>query len=557
VSDASDSERLRELLLDMERANKREREQRQEADALLEGLRALTVGPDEEPRYDELLLAIQPLLEFAHAIIFTLDGDGEMVATYVTSPDFAAMRWPDGALLRRAQRGEPISLFDIARAPEWSAQPEALRATITSALHVALGAGADAAMLLCVHPARGHFTQRHVQLARKLALLASQAVSQGGLRRRIRQRERIFALSHDLLAVLSPSGRFIQANPAWRDTLGKGQEQLGALPHASNLLVQQDAVALRAAMESLRQDQSEDTIELDVRTQGEGGALIWLRWSITFEREEGIFLVSAHDISDLREAEHISKLNQALARARDEAIEASTAKSLFLANISHELRTPLNAVLGYAELLEEELEEQPQALEDVAKIRDAGRHLLSLISNLFDLSRIELGRMEVTNSPLEIEPLITEILTLLKPAAQSSGTTVSWEQETPMGELLIDLDKLRQIVVNLLSNAVRHAPGGVVTLRTGLRVDGEHAELYLHVQDTGAGMSEEQLARLFDPFSQSDSSIRQREGNTGIGLSLSRRFCQMLGGDMRVRSAQGQGTTFTVILPARRRALLP
>jgi PAS domain S-box-containing protein len=531
VSDEGDSERLRELLLDMERANKREREQRQEADALLEGLRALTVNPDEEPRYDAMLLALQPLLEFEHAALLTLDADGVYAASFATSPAFATMRWPGGPLSQRAASGMPIALFDISRAPEWQAQPESLRAHITSALHVALGAGADAAMLLCVHPARGHFSQRHIQLARKLSVLASQAVSQSGLRRRIRQREHIFALSRDLLAVLSPAGRFLQANPAWTDTLGVSAEQLHALPHAAALLAPQDAAALRAAMEAMRQGGAQ-TVEFDVRTQPDGGQLRWLRWSVALERDEGIFLVSAHDITDLREVEHIARLN--------------------LANISHELRTPLNAVLGYAELLEEEPDALPQALDDVGKIRHSARHLLSLINNLFDLSRIELGRMELIRAPIELEPLVQELLDLLNPAAQAAQTQIIWEREGAVGELLTDAEKLRQILVNLISNAVRHAPQGVVTLRTGTRGEDDQRELFIHVQDTGSGMSEAQLARVFDPFSQSDSSIRQREGNTGIGLSLSLRFCQMLGGDMRARSAEGHGTTFTVTLPVRR-----
>jgi PAS domain S-box-containing protein len=461
------------------------------------------------------------------------------------------MRWPGGPLSQRAASGMPIALFDISRAPEWQAQPESLRAHITSALHVALGAGADAAMLLCVHPARGHFSQRHIQLARKLSVLASQAVSQSGLRRRIRQREHIFALSRDLLAVLSPAGRFLQANPAWTDTLGVSAEQLHALPHAAALLAPQDAAALRAAMEAMRQGGAQ-TVELDVRTQPDGGQLRWLRWSVALERDEGIFLVSAHDITDLREVEHIARLNLALARARDEAVEASTAKSLFLANISHELRTPLNAVLGYAELLEEEPDAHTQALDDVGKIRHSARHLLSLINNLFDLSRIELGRMELIRAPIELEPLVQELLDLLNPAAQAAQTQIIWEREGAVGELLTDAEKLRQILVNLISNAVRHAPQGVVTLLTGTRGEDDQRELFIHVQDTGSGMSEAQLARVFDPFSQSDSSIRQREGNTGIGLSLSLRFCQMLGGDMRARSAEGHGTTFTVTLPVRR-----
>jgi len=242
-----------------------------------------------------------------------------------------------------------------------------------------------------------------------------------------------------------------------------------------------------------------------------------------------------------------------LAAARDEAVRASRAKSDFLANMSHELRTPLNAIIGYSEILLEEAAElgQPALRSDLEKICGAGRHLLGLINDILDLSKIEAGRMEIFPETFVVPGMLAEVQATIEPLVAKNGNRLVVEAAADLAEMRSDLTKVRQTLFNLLSNAAKFTRSGTITLgaRRLPAADGDHIEF--RVADTGIGMTDEQLRKLFQAFSQADASTARRYGGTGLGLAITRHFCRMLDGEVSVESRPGEGSVFTLVLPAR------
>lgn len=242
-----------------------------------------------------------------------------------------------------------------------------------------------------------------------------------------------------------------------------------------------------------------------------------------------------------------------LQETNKELKKATRHKSDFLARMSHELRTPLNAIIGYSEMLEEEAEEmgQKEFVTDLQKIHSAGKHLHSLINDILDLSKIEAGKMDLYLEPIEIKTLVSDIVTTIKPLMEKNANTLQVSCPDDIGMIRADMTKLRQMLFNLLSNAGKFTERGTVSLdiaRTTLE-DGEW--LTFRVSDTGIGMSSEQMKNLFQEFSQADASTTRKYGGTGLGLVISQRFCQMMGGDIAVDSEVGKGSTFTIWLPAK------
>ncbi|MCW6510423.1 response regulator [Lichenifustis flavocetrariae] len=254
------------------------------------------------------------------------------------------------------------------------------------------------------------------------------------------------------------------------------------------------------------------------------------------------------DINDLREAEE--QLNAAMQAAE----EANKAKSEFIANMSHELRTPLSAIIGYSEMMQEEIGDGADGAEltpDLQKIEGNARHLLGLINDVLDLSKIESGKMEVFAETFDVAVMARDVASTVQNLMAKKGNELVVRLEPRLGSMQSDITKLRQILLNLLGNASKFTEGGTVTLSVMRLPGGSGGDwLVFRVADTGIGMTEEQLGRLFQRFSQADASTTRKFGGTGLGLSISKAFGVMLGGDLSVDSAQGQGSTFSVFLPA-------
>jgi signal transduction histidine kinase/DNA-binding response OmpR family regulator len=231
---------------------------------------------------------------------------------------------------------------------------------------------------------------------------------------------------------------------------------------------------------------------------------------------------------------------------------ASQHKSQFLANMSHELRTPMNAIIGVSEMLLEDARDlgNSDQIEPLERILRAGRHLLTLINEVLDLSKIEAGKMELELESFQVAPLVQDVATTIRSMAEKNGNRLDVQCAAELGSMRADATRIRQALLNLASNAVKFTERGVVRIAATREAEGGRDWIVLRVSDTGIGMTPEQTARLFQEFTQADSSTTRKYGGTGLGLAISRRFCRMMGGDITVESAPGRGSTFTVRLPA-------
>jgi signal transduction histidine kinase len=229
--------------------------------------------------------------------------------------------------------------------------------------------------------------------------------------------------------------------------------------------------------------------------------------------------------------------------------EASQHKSQFLANMSHELRTPLNAIIGVSEMLREDAEALKQDTEPLDRVLGAGRHLLALINDILDLSKIEAGRMELALSSFALAPLIADVIKTIEPLAAKNSNKVAVQCDPGIGTLQADQMRLRQALLNLMSNANKFTERGTISIDVQQGQEDGCDWITLAVTDTGIGMTAEQMGKLFQEFSQASSSTASKYGGTGLGLVISKRFCQMMGGDIRVDSEPGRGSTFTIRVP--------
>jgi adenylate cyclase len=271
-------------------------------------------------------------------------------------------------------------------------------------------------------------------------------------------------------------------------------------------------------------------------------------------KEPGEFPESTIDLLQTFAAQSVLAIQNArlfgeLEEKSGELEQASKHKSQFLANMSHELRTPLNAIIGVTEMLREDADALEQDAEPFDRVLGAARHLLALINDILDLSKIEAGRMELHLETFPLLPVIKDVAKTIEPMATKNGNRIVIDCPADLGTLHADQTRFRQSLLNLASNANKFTEKGIITIAAQQRHENGHDWLTLAVTDTGIGMTADQMSKLFQEFSQASSATASKYGGTGLGLAISRRFCQMMGGDIMVESEHGRGSTFTIRLP--------
>ena len=259
-----------------------------------------------------------------------------------------------------------------------------------------------------------------------------------------------------------------------------------------------------------------------------------------------LLVLAMEDVTERRRVE------EAVAKAKEASEMANRTKSLFLANMSHELRTPLNAIVGYSEMLQEEAVDLKldSFSADLEKITFSGKQLLALINDILDLSKIEAGKMELYLETFDLNALIDEVAATINPMVEKNSNKLKIERPTHLGGMRADQVKVRQALYNLLSNAAKFTHEGSITLNAEREMMDDTEWIVFRITDTGIGLSSEKIVKLFQDFTQADASTTRKFGGTGLGLALTRRFCQMMGGDVTVSSTPGKGSTFTIKLPA-------
>jgi PAS domain S-box-containing protein len=357
----------------------------------------------------------------------------------------------------------------------------------------------------------------------------------------------LFENSNDAMATLTLTGVFLSVNRSMETLMGRSRDEVVGhhyrLVATPNSLTQWDERTRR----SLAGERLPRIFETEL--QHKDGRVVLIEARTGFMRDnQGIpigFEGTYRDITARKQAEI------ALRQAKEAAEAASRAKSQFLANMSHELRTPLNAIIGYSEMLCEEAVDlrQDAFVPDLQKIYQAGRHLLALINDILDLSKVEAGKMDLYMESFDITTMIDDVVKMVGPLVRQNVNTLLVQETRDLGGMVADLTKVRQVLFNILSNACKFTTHGTITL--DVRRETAHAAAWVvfRIADTGVGMTPQQMAQLFQPFSQADASTTRKYGGTGLGLAISQRFCQMMGGCILVESELGVGSTFTIRLP--------
>jgi PAS domain S-box-containing protein len=478
-----------------------------------------------------------PALGYLDGLVVTLD------------PDLPTSLGPSGTAFRE---GQPVLVQDWATDPRmgpWRGKGAAYGLRSSGALPI-LRDGQAVSVLTFYSSEPGFFEGERLRLLEDLAADLGFALDKWSAEERrwlaevemqaSEQRFRVF-FEHSAIAkaIVEPSGRLLTCNAAFCEMTGYPQEELADMP-LLELTAPEDRAQTQARISALLEGEAPER-RYEKRYRHRDGHAVWAEVSMVLIRDPvGAPMHFVKDIVDISERKQF-ELGKAAAES------ATQAKSAFLAHMTHEIRTPLNAVLGFSQLLLREQGLTPRQEEYLRTINQAGDHLLTLVDDVLDLSRIEAGHASLAVTSFDLDRLVAELVQLFHPKAEAKGLVLAWSlgPEVPRW-LRGDAAKLRQILINLLGNAVKFTEAGSVDLMVRGRPSPAGWSLALEVQDTGPGIAPEDLARLFTTFGQGSEGAAK--GGTGLGLALSRKYARMLGGELEVRTEWGRGSVFILTL---------
>jgi len=523
-----------------------ERRRADEQRALLETLTALSAELELSVLLDAVLArAIQLLGASAGelAIVDRVRQDLEVVATSAADGVAKGTRLAlgEGAMGRVAQTGEPLIISDYREWAGRSAQYAGVEVRSVLVAPLLIGQRRVGAFSVWMDDQSRVFREADLALLKLFAPQAAIAIENARLFTAAEEQRQYFEElvrnSPVAIVTLDVDHNVVSCNPAFERLYGyTGAEVAGR--NLDDLITTPET---RAEAEGYTRSAGSHAVTGIGRRRRRDGTMVdveVLAVPVVVKGRRVGMMGLYHDVTELLSA-------------RRDAEAANSAKSQFLASMSHELRTPLNAIIGYSEMLEEEVEERGDdgLLSDIRKIHGAGRHLLSLINDVLDLSKIEAGKMELIPETFAVRAMLDDVLTTVQPLVTRNGNALKLDCPGDPGTMHTDLTRVRQVLLNLLSNASKFTERGSITLAVRRTDDAGRPLLEFQVRDTGIGMTPEQLGRLFEAFSQAEVTTSRRYGGTGLGLIISRTFCRMMGGDIAVESVPGQGSTFTVRLP--------
>jgi len=541
------NEELRESLVELQVQLEQERAWRQEGDLLLEGVTRLAVARDPETVYAVLVDVLGPLLHFDVAALFLAD-DNMLVSMATEEHSLAGVRLDIDPALRRVLLGKPVAVFDTSKQPAWAIQSPALLNRVRSALHIPIFAGESVAVLICVHSEKGFFAARHTRIAQRIMPMVSAALlSIQGFQLRLKSEQQNQAAT---------------AIATHRDLL---ERALGSVGAGVGYVTSTNLVPLGCTLHEILTDwKTPNAWWLHYRNHLHSGHTVLINDTSPtgkrFTHEATLMETTGDDqlllIADVTRwvlaEQALQDMNTELVVARDTALSANRAKSNFLANMSHELRTPLNAIMGYTDLLVEDAQahKELETLSYLEQVLQAATQLLSLIDNVLDLSRIEAESINVHMGWVDLDTLLEDIRVTITPAVEQRGNTLRITRKVSRNKIWTDKERLQQVLVNLLSNAAKFTTAGFIEIYvTSCHANDVQEQFAFEVRDTGVGIPADRLDDIFQPFSQVDTSNTRRYGGTGLGLTISRSYCELMGGSLTVTSTVNVGATFTVLLP--------
>jgi PAS domain S-box-containing protein len=541
--EAKVDERTQEL----ERQMSLERQRTTEQKALLDTLSDLSGELELERLLGRVLQRAVSLLGVTGGELAIYDeatNELEIVASHNLSRDSTGtrLRLGEGAMGRAAETREPVIIDDYQAWGERSAKYADTPMVGVMAAPLMIGDRLVGA-LASVHDDAGRsFGAEDLRLLTMFAPQAAIAIESARLYTEAEQGRKYFEAvvenSPVAIVAIEMDGTVKSMNPAFEKLFGYTRDE--ALGRDLDELINTDET--RAEAVAYTRDAAEGRAAIGVgRRHRKDGSFVDVELAgipVEVDGERVGLLAMYHDVTELL-------------RAQRAAEAANATKSQFLANMSHELRTPLNAIIGYSEMLMEEAEEvgDDGYLPDLRKIHTSGRHLLGLINDILDLSKIEAGRMELYLETFDVAAVIEEVAMTVRPLVEKNGNVLQVRVEPDTGTMRADQVKVRQILFNLLSNASKFTERGTVTLHVGRAPAEDGDALLLRVSDSGIGMTPGQMQKLFRPFTQADASTTKKYGGTGLGLAITKRFAEMMGGAVDVESAPDVGTTFIVRLP--------